>query len=70
MREENFKEDLYHGIDMSHKGHTGISVAKLMHFVVCLRDEFEGPGEWEWSDNPPTANQSHASATLDSISPV
>ena len=44
------KERMYVGFAASHKGHRGISAAKLLHVVVCFRDFFEGPGNWRWND--------------------
>jgi len=44
------KERMYVGFAASHKGHRGISAAKLLHVVVCFRDFFEGPGNWKWND--------------------
>lgn len=42
--------DLFAGIDACHKGHKNITVAKLMHAVVCYRDMTEGSGNWQWTD--------------------
>ena len=48
------QESIYLGLNRCHKGHIGISAAKLYHVVVCLRDYYEGPGNWKWSDQPDT----------------
>ena len=44
------KKSVFVGFAASHKGHVGLSAAKLLHVVVCFRDFFEGPGNWKWDD--------------------
>ena len=50
VTQEDYKRKLYMGISHSHKGHNGVSVAKIMHAFVCYRDREEGPGNWSWID--------------------
>lgn len=42
------KNALYSGISNCHKDHAGVSVAKLMHAVVCFKDMTHGVGCWSW----------------------
>lgn len=40
---------MYAGINGCNTSHKGISVAKLIHAVVCFNDMSFGSGSWQWT---------------------
>lgn len=50
LKANNLNDVIYSGIANSHKGHLGISYAKLVHAVVCVKDIMFGSGNWKWDD--------------------
>ena len=47
---------IYQSFNASHKGHIGLSAAKLHHVIVCFRDYFQGPGNWSWDEVDQSSN--------------
>lgn len=43
--------NVYSGFNLCHKSCTGITVAKLIHGVVCYKDGIYGANGWKWDDH-------------------
>lgn len=63
--------NIYAGINACHPSHSGITVAKLMHAVVCYKDMTYGAGNWSWGVTAPVnPNTSHITDVSQVQSPL